>query len=81
MDVGHDAARVVERPRTNEANVGPGVLAVEGDPAGRAAEDPLDAPVVAGDVNRLRIPGEEFDPVGLDQEVHHERAPRLPLAI
>jgi hypothetical protein len=76
-----DARRVVERPAANESHLGARVLAEDRDLAGRAAEDALNAPVVARSVDRLRIVGEEFDPVRLDEEVDDERAPGLPLAV
>jgi len=47
----------------------------------RAPIDPLRAPVVARRVDRLRLTGEQLDALGLDDQVDHERAPRLALAV
>jgi hypothetical protein len=43
--------------------------------------DPLRAPVVARDVDDVKVALEELESVGFDQRVDHERAPGLPLAI
>jgi hypothetical protein len=43
--------------------------------------DPLLAAVVARHVHRLRPSGEQLDAVGLDQQVDHEGAARLPLTV
>jgi trans-2,3-dihydro-3-hydroxyanthranilate isomerase len=49
--------------------------------AGRTAEDPLRAAVVARHVDRLWIAREQLHAVGLDQQVDDESASGLPLAV
>jgi hypothetical protein len=46
-----------------------------------AAVDPLHAAVVARHVDRLRVAGEHLDAIGLDQQVDHECAAGLALAV
>jgi hypothetical protein len=81
VHVGLDAARLVERPAADEADDRARVLAVDRDLARRTAPDSLGAPVVARKVDRLRLAGDQLDPVRLDQQVDHERAPGLALAV
>ena len=80
VDVGRDLRRVVERAAADESHLRPAVQAVDRDLAGGAPEDALGRAVVAGHVDRLRVARDELDPVGLDQQVDHEGASRLPLA-
>ena len=68
-------------PAANELDLGPSVLAEDGDLAGRAPVDPLRASVVAGHVHRLGVAGEQLHAVGLDQQVDDECAPGLPLTV
>ena len=80
MDVGRDFRRVVERAAPNESHSGVSVLAEDCDVAGRAAEDPLRAAVVARHVDRQRGSRKHLHAVGLDQQVDDEGAAGLPLA-
>src|SRR5262249_54784504 len=65
----------------HERHLGPAVLAEHRDLALGTAIDPLRAAVVARQVDRVRRAGQELDAVGLDQQVDHERAARLALAV
>ena len=54
VDVRRHARGPVERAAADEEDLRPAVLAEDRDPTGRAAVDPLDAPVVARGIDRLR---------------------------
>jgi hypothetical protein len=56
-------------------------VAEDRDLAARAAEDPLRAPVVARYLDRVRPPRGQLHAVGLDQQVDHEGAAGLALAV
>ena len=73
--------RLVERAAADEPHLGASVLAEDRHLAGRTAEDPLLAAVVARHVDRLRVAGEQLHAVGLDQQVDDEGASGLPLAV
>src|SRR5262249_51124126 len=81
MDVGCHCRRLVEGAAAHEPDLRTTVLAEDRDPARRATEDQLRAAVVPRRLHRLRLAGEQLDAVGLDQEVDHERASSLPLAV
>src|SRR5262249_17893399 len=82
VDVGLDARGVVECPRADEANGNaPPVAAEQRDPAAGTAPDDLVLSRVAWNGDRLGLPGDQLDPIGLDQEVDDERAPGLPLTV
>ena len=81
MNVGGDRPGLVERPGAHEADFGAPVLAEHRDLARRAAVDPLSAAVVAWDVDGLWLAAQQLHAIGLDQQVDHERATGLPLAV
>jgi len=81
VDVGPHARRVDEGAGADEDDLGPPVLAIQGHLARRAAVDALHAPFVARDVDRHRLARQQLDAIGLDQQVDHEGAARLPLAV
>src|SRR5689334_16190830 len=81
VDVRADRGRVVERPAADEPHRRMAVGAEDRHLADGAAEDRLDAAVVAGNVHGPRVAGDELDPVGLDQQVDDERAAGLALAV
>ena len=81
VNVGRDARGLVERAATDETHPWVAVVAEDRYLAGWTMEDPLHASVVAGHVDRLRGPGEQFYTVGLDQQVDDESASGLPLAV
>jgi hypothetical protein len=81
VHVRRDRRRVVERAAADEEHVGAPVVAVHRDLTRRAAVDALLAAVVAGNVHRLRLLAEQLDAVRLDEQVDHDRAPGLSLAV
>ena len=81
MNVGCDPRGLIERTAANEPHLGASVLAEDRDLAVWTAEDPLFAAVVARHVHRLRHAREQLHAVGLDQQVDHEGASGLPLAV
>jgi hypothetical protein len=81
MYVGRDSRRLIEGTAANEPHLGTAVLAEDRHLAGWTTEDPLLASVVARHVDRLRVAREQFHAVGLDQQVDHESASGLPLAV
>ena len=81
VDVGGHARRVVERATSNKADARTGVTAENRNLAGRAAEDSLLLAAAAGHVDRVWFAGDQFDSIGLDEDIDDERAPGLPLAV
>lgn len=81
VDVRRDGGRIIERPAADEAHVGMAVLAEDGHLAVAAAKDPLNAAVVAREVEGLRRACEERDALTFDDEVDHERAAGLALTV
>jgi hypothetical protein len=81
MDVGGDTAGIVERAGADESKPRMAVFAEDRDLAGRAAEDPLAAAVITRNVHGLRVACQQRYPVGFDQQVDHEGAAGLPLAV
>src|SRR6185437_7640493 len=81
MDVGCHRRRLVERAAPHESNLGTAVLAEDRHLTGRTAEDELLAAVVARRLYGFRLAPEQRDTVGLDQEVDHESASGLALAV
>ena len=81
VDVGSDARRIVERSAPNEPDARSRVLAVDRDLTRRAPEDSLLLARAARHVHRQRVTREQLDSVGLDQQVDHESASGLPLAV
>src|SRR5206468_5241829 len=71
----------VERAAADEAHRRPAVVAPDGDLTRRTAKDLLRAPVVAWRVHGLRLARKQLHAVGFDQQVDHERAAGLPLAV
>src|SRR5215213_10203993 len=81
VNVGRDRRRVVECAGANEPDLATRVLAVERHLARRAPPDPLLLAAATRDGDGLRLAGEKLHSVGLDQDVDHERAARLSLAV
>src|SRR5262249_13513804 len=69
------------RPGADERHARARVVAVDSDLARRAAPDLLLLAAAPRDGNGLRFLSQQLHPIRLDQDVDHERAPGLLLAV
>ena len=81
MHVRCDGGGIVERPRPDESDPRARVLAIDGDLTGRAAPDPLLLSAAARNGNCAWLSFDDLDSISLDQNVDHEGATRLSLAV
>jgi hypothetical protein len=81
MNVGGDVRWVIKRASTDEPHFWPGVLAEDRDLTARATKDPLNAAVVAGNIDRLGRSGENLNTLCLNQQIDDEGAARLTLTV
>jgi hypothetical protein len=79
VDIGSNRPRLIKCAATDEEHLRTPILAEERDLAIGTAEDPLPAAIIARNADRLRLSCQNLDVAGLDQQVDHERAARLPL--
>src|ERR1700752_1053823 len=76
-----DVTGIVESAAANEAHPLTAVLAEDSDLTVRAAKDSLHTAIVARHVDWLRRSLKHYDAVRLDEQVDHERAASLALAV